>query len=100
MHILMAIIIMLSHKSIEILRYVLRNSKTWRVPFECNRAFIVPHGAMLQDLSCARRKRMLVCAAGLKKTDLLEAKVRALLAERRQRMGCEPELVAVATLSR
>jgi len=33
-------------------------------------------------------------AAGLKKADSLEAKVRALLAERRQRMGYEGELVA------
>ena len=33
-------------------------------------------------------------AAGLKKSDSLEVKVRALLAERRQRMGYERELVA------
>jgi len=33
-------------------------------------------------------------AAGLKKSDSLEAKVRALLAERRQRMGYERELAA------
>jgi len=33
-------------------------------------------------------------AASLKKTDSLEQKVRALLAERRQRMGYERELVA------
>ncbi|MBP5058813.1 hypothetical protein [Pseudomonas chlororaphis] len=33
-------------------------------------------------------------AAGLRKTDSLELKVRALLAERRQRMGYERELVA------
>ncbi|MCY1294700.1 hypothetical protein D9M69_479200 [compost metagenome] len=33
-------------------------------------------------------------AAGLKKTDSLEVKVRALLAERRQRIGYERELVA------
>lgn len=33
-------------------------------------------------------------ASGLKKSDLLELKVRALLAERRQRMGYERELVA------
>lgn len=32
-------------------------------------------------------------AAGLKKTDSLEVKVRALLAERRQRIGYERELV-------
>ena len=36
-----------------------------------------------------------VCAAaGLKKLDALEVKVRALLAERRQRIGYERELVA------
>lgn len=35
-------------------------------------------------------------AAGLKKTDSLELKVRALLAERRQRIGYERELVAVS----
>ncbi|MGY2285147.1 hypothetical protein [Pseudomonas gingeri] len=33
-------------------------------------------------------------AAGLKKSDSLEVKVRALLAERRQRMGYERQLVA------
>jgi len=33
-------------------------------------------------------------AAGLKKADSLEEKVRALLAERRQRIGYEKELVA------
>ena len=33
-------------------------------------------------------------ATGLKKSDSLEVKVRALLAERRQRMGYERELVA------
>lgn len=33
-------------------------------------------------------------AAGLKKADSLEVKVRALLAERRQRIGYEKELVA------
>lgn len=33
-------------------------------------------------------------AIGLKKADTLEVKVRALLAERRQRMGYERELVA------
>lgn len=33
-------------------------------------------------------------AAGLRKTDSLEVKVRALLAERRQRIGYERELVA------
>ncbi len=33
-------------------------------------------------------------AAGLKKTDSLEVKVRALLAERRQRIGYEKQLVA------
>ena len=33
-------------------------------------------------------------AAGLQKTDSLELKVRALLAERRQRIGYERELVA------
>lgn len=33
-------------------------------------------------------------AAGLKKTDSLEVKVRALLAERRQRKGYERELLA------
>jgi hypothetical protein len=35
-------------------------------------------------------------AAGLKKSDSLEVKVRALLAERRQRIGYERELVAAA----
>lgn len=33
-------------------------------------------------------------AAGLRKTDSLEVKVRALLAERRQRTGYESELIA------
>lgn len=33
-------------------------------------------------------------AAGLRKTDSLEAKVRALLAERRQRIGYERQLIA------
>lgn len=33
-------------------------------------------------------------AAGLRKTDSLEVKVRALLAERRQRIGYERELIA------
>jgi len=36
-------------------------------------------------------------AAGLKKSDSLELKVRALLAERRQRIGYERELVAAVT---
>ncbi|VEH50183.1 lipoprotein [Pseudomonas taetrolens] len=36
-------------------------------------------------------------ATGLKRSDSLEVKVRALLAERRQRMGYERELVAAAT---
>ncbi|MDP9523370.1 hypothetical protein [Pseudomonas putida] len=35
-------------------------------------------------------------AAGLRKTDSLEVKVRALLAERRQRIGFEKELAAAA----
>ncbi|MBA1200436.1 hypothetical protein G7009_01290 [Pseudomonas capeferrum] len=35
-------------------------------------------------------------AAGLKKSDSLEVKVRALLAERRQRIGYEKELAAAA----
>ncbi len=39
-------------------------------------------------------------SAGLKKADTLEVKVRALLAERRQRMGYERELVAAATACR
>lgn len=39
-------------------------------------------------------------AASLKKSDSLEVKVRALLAERRQRMGCERELVAASTACR
>ncbi|WP_455887043.1 hypothetical protein [Pseudomonas rustica] len=34
-------------------------------------------------------------AAGLRKTDSLEVKVRALLAERRQRIGYEKQLAAV-----
>ena len=37
-------------------------------------------------------------AAGLKKNDSLEVKVRALLAERRQRMGYERELIAAAEI--
>ncbi|WP_458736950.1 hypothetical protein [Pseudomonas chlororaphis] len=36
-------------------------------------------------------------AAGLRKTDSLELKVRALLAERRQRIGYEKQLVAGIT---
>jgi len=36
-------------------------------------------------------------ASGLKKADRLEVKVRALLAERRQRMGYERELVAAVS---
>ena len=36
-------------------------------------------------------------AQGLKKSDSLELKVRALLAERRQRIGYERELVAAVT---
>lgn len=39
-------------------------------------------------------------SAGLKKSDSLEMKVRALLAERRQRMGYERELVAASTACR
>ncbi|KMM84441.1 hypothetical protein SAMN04490203_2540 [Pseudomonas taetrolens] len=39
-------------------------------------------------------------AASLKKSDSLEVKVRALLAERRQRMGYERELVAASTACR
>ena len=39
-------------------------------------------------------------ATGLKKSDSLEVKVRALLAERRQRMGYERELIAAATACR
>ncbi|AJG13704.1 MULTISPECIES: hypothetical protein [Pseudomonas] len=39
-------------------------------------------------------------AAGLRKTDSLEVKVRALLAERRQRIGYETELAAAATACR
>jgi hypothetical protein len=39
-------------------------------------------------------------AAGLKKVDSLEVKVRALLAERRQRIGFERELLAAATACR
>ncbi|WP_423815577.1 hypothetical protein [Pseudomonas putida] len=38
--------------------------------------------------------------AGLRKTDSLEVKVRALLAERRQRIGYERELEAAATACR
>lgn len=39
-------------------------------------------------------------AAGLRKTDSLEVKVRALLAERRQRIGYEKELEAVVDACR
>ncbi|WP_176514427.1 hypothetical protein [Pseudomonas faucium] len=39
-------------------------------------------------------------AAGLRKTDSLEVKVRALLAERRQRIGYEKGLEAAATACR
>lgn len=39
-------------------------------------------------------------ATGLKKSDSLEVKVRALLAERRQRLGYERELVAASTACR
>ncbi|WP_434606767.1 hypothetical protein J3P80_08925 [Pseudomonas sp. D2-30] len=39
-------------------------------------------------------------ADGLKKSDSLEVKVRALLAERRQRMGYERELVAAVLACR
>lgn len=39
-------------------------------------------------------------AAGLRKTDSLEVKVRALLAERRQRIGYERELAVVADACR
>lgn len=39
-------------------------------------------------------------ASGLKKADSLEVKVRALLAERRQRIGYERELVAATTACR
>lgn len=39
-------------------------------------------------------------AAGLRKTDSLEVKVRALLAERRQRIGYEKQLEAVAAACR
>lgn len=39
-------------------------------------------------------------AAGLRKTDSLEVKVRALLAERRQRIGYERELVAAIAACR
>lgn len=39
-------------------------------------------------------------AAGLRKTDSLEVKVRALLAERRQRTGYEKELVAANSACR
>lgn len=39
-------------------------------------------------------------AAGLRKTDSLEVKVRALLAERRQRIGYERELGAAASACR
>ena len=39
-------------------------------------------------------------AAGLQKADSLEVKVRALLAERRQRMGYERELVAAVSVCR
>lgn len=39
-------------------------------------------------------------AAGLRKTDSLEVKVRALLAERRQRIGYEKQLVAAVASCR
>lgn len=39
-------------------------------------------------------------AAGLRKTDSLEVKVRALLAERRQRIGYEREIVATTSACR
>lgn len=39
-------------------------------------------------------------AAGLRKTDSLEVKVRALLAERRQRIGYEKQLEAVVSACR
>ena len=39
-------------------------------------------------------------AAGLRKTDSLEVKVRALLAERRQRIGFEKQLEAAASACR
>lgn len=39
-------------------------------------------------------------AAGLRKTDSLEVKVRALLAERRQRIGYEKELEAAVSACR
>lgn len=39
-------------------------------------------------------------AAGLRKTDSLEVKVRALLAERRQRIGYEAELNAASSACR
>ncbi|AUA35264.1 hypothetical protein CWR53_03485 [Pseudomonas sp. SGAir0191] len=39
-------------------------------------------------------------AASLRRTDSLEVKVRALLAERRQRIGFEKELVAAAGVCR
>ena len=39
-------------------------------------------------------------AAGLRKTDSLEVKVRALLAERRQRIGYEKQLEAAASFCR
>ena len=39
-------------------------------------------------------------ATGLKKSDSLEVKVRALLAERRQRMGYERELIAATDACR
>lgn len=39
-------------------------------------------------------------AAGLRKTDSLEVKVRALLAERRQRVGYEKQLAAAVTACR
>lgn len=38
--------------------------------------------------------------AGLRKTDSLEVKVRALLAERRQRIGYEKQLEAAASACR
>ncbi|WP_209953489.1 MULTISPECIES: hypothetical protein [Pseudomonas] len=39
-------------------------------------------------------------AAGLRKSDTLEVKIRALLAERRQRLGYEKELLAVVSACR
>ena len=39
-------------------------------------------------------------AAGVRKSDTLEVKIRALLAERRQRLGYEKELLAVVSACR